>query len=188
MHSEISNEVPVRSFPAPKQRDRKSRRSRSVVVNGLERKYEEALGKKKSLLEASYEWETCEDFDLADVDYQGRLLQIEDALAGLEKVIRSFDPEWKNKRFMKPMVRRSSPLLPKGVLKTALVKVVRDLSAPHTTAEIAARLARDVDLQMRSRDQRQRLYGMTNAALKSAAREGHVICLDTKPSSWISAQ
>lgn len=185
MHSELGLGAALRSFPAPKQRDRKSNRSRSVVVNGLERKYEEALGKRKSLLEASYEWETCADFDLAEVDYQGRLARIEETLSALEKAIRAFDPEWKNKRFMKPMIRRSSPLLAKGVLKSALVKIVRDAVGPLTTAEIAARVAQAVDLQMRTREQRQRLYGMTNSALKSAAREGYVACLETNPSTWV---
>lgn len=159
----------------------------SPVLNALERKYQEALGKKKTLQEAEYEWQGFDGFEMAETYYLQRLSQIDATLASLENAIREFDPDWNRKRHMAPKVKRSSPLLPKGTLKPVLVKVLNTATEPLTVKEIAARVALELGLAVRDLDQKSRLYRATYNALRSAYDRGCVKCLDCHPNKWFSA-
>ncbi|HEX4160255.1 MAG TPA: hypothetical protein VHY79_17455 [Rhizomicrobium sp.] len=179
--------APLRAFPAPHEHQRKSLpRAGSPVLGGLERKYQETLGKKKQLQEAEYEWQGFDGFELAEKRYAELLTRVNSDLLMLENSIRMFDPDWTRKRLMAPRVKRTSRLLPRNAFKIALVKVMRAAKEPLTVREITALIARNLDLPMHRRDQRQRVWNMAYNALRSSHKKGHVECSDCSPAKWFA--
>ena len=186
--TEAAAPVPQRSFAQLKPPQRKSGiGTSSPVLSALEREYQQALGEKKKLQEAEYEWHGFNGFEMAEETYLRRLAQIEGTIKALERSIRIFDPEWSRKRQMAPKVRRSSPKLPKGTFKPAFVEVLQATRDPLTVKEIAALAAQKLGVPMHSYEQQRRIWRQTYAALRSAYDRGYVICLDCHPSKWLSA-
>src|ERR1700733_1378730 len=106
-------------------RKRRPATNPSPVLNALERKYQETLGSIKELKEAEYEWVGRDGYDLAEQWYRQRLFALEGMLANIETTSRAFDPLWKRKALMVPIIPRTSrPLLDKNEFRTAFYAVV----------------------------------------------------------------
>lgn len=152
---------------------------------GLERKYQETLGKLKELQEAEYEWQGFDGFELAEKYYQERLEQLQETLKAIRTTLLQFDPGWNSReRFMEPKIKRTSPHSPKGSGTRALIKVLREGGEPLTVNEIAQRMALELGRPMKRRDQRQSVWSMAYSALQSALKAGYVECLGGKPAKW----
>jgi len=180
--------VPRRIFASQPIRDRrKAPANPSPVLRSLERKYQETLGAKKKLQESEYEWQGFNGFEEAEHAYLQRLAQLDSTLAALEQSIREFDPDWQRKRLMEPKLLRATRALPKGSYSSALPKVMHAAEKPLTVKEISERIARELDLPMVTRDQRQKAYAATYNSLRRSLEKGYVECLDCQPAQWVSA-
>lgn len=174
-------------FPPPKPRNRNVLPANpNQSVRGLERKYRETLGELKTLQEAEYDWVGRDGFALAEKYYWDRLNALRATLVTIEKAIRMFDVEWGRKRHMAPkVIKNSQPLLPKGKLSKTLIHILRDEPQPLLVRELAERAAHVLKLPYQRRDQRQRVWSMTNSALHRFYDLGRVDVVG-KPAKWFA--
>lgn len=172
-------------YPPPKERNRNTLPASPLQsVRGLERKYRETLGELKALQEAEYEWVGRDGFALAEQYYYQRLESLRGTLTTIEKAIRMFDSKWERKRQMAPtLLKSTSPLLRKGRLGKALIRILKEEAQPLLVMDLAGRLAATLHLPFGSLAQRQRVWGMTYSALRQFYNAGYVVSIG-KPAKW----
>jgi hypothetical protein len=155
------------------------------VVNGLERKYMRILAEIKRFQDAQYDWVGVSGFAEAEKYYWENMRRLKENLAAVDRAIRLFDPKWPRKSLMRPMRAYS---LRRRVSATdfqaSVLTVMEEAAVPLKIADITKKVAADLDLPTKLRDQRQRLYNQTYSFLRGYEEKGFAGRDSGAPARW----
>lgn len=157
----------------------------SHIVAGLERTYETVLGEKKRLENAEYGWEGANGYQEALEYWLKAGETLDNLLRAIETTIRLFEPKWDPTK-LKPKIRHLTKrqVTDADGVAGGLFRVLRNMMAPLTVAELVIRVGEHLELPTGRPDQRSRLYRAIYAALKRYEEKNIVTCAGGRPARW----